>query len=78
MITILKHAKKAYKDFKIESIKKAILSDPYLLDGAKIFSDQFNFIRVTEFNRTNEGIYYDEISREDFEIILKDIKKGNY
>lgn len=72
---MLSRAKKSYRDINKSLIKKEIESDPYLLDGARIFRDRWNFCRLTDFEETKTGIKVRDISKEDFECILQEIKE---
>lgn len=50
-------------------IKLDLVSDPWLLDGVRIFSDDpYNFLRLTEFS-------YFGISNEEFLRVLSEVKE---
>ena len=52
-----------------QRIKQDLVEDPWLLDGARIFSDDsYNFIRLTDFS-------YWGISAEEFSKVLKEVKQ---
>lgn len=69
---------KFFYDLKLRDVKKAISSDPYLVDAACIFgdcyscNDIYNFIRLTGFNYS---FYCPELKTGELRKILEEVKE---
>lgn len=69
---------KFFYDLKLKNVKRAISSDPYLVDAACIFgdcyscNDIYNFIRLTGFNYS---FYCPELKTGELRKILEEVKE---
>lgn len=69
VIIMFGKAQKKYQEMKKTTIKKSIKDDDYLIDGARIFSnDPYNFVRLTNFKTDFK------INNEDMTEILNEVK----
>lgn len=69
---------KFFYDLKLKDVKRAISSDPYLVDAARVFGDSYgcdsvyNFIRITGFDY---AFYCSDLKSEELKRILEEVKE---